>query len=219
MKNSDQSVPDVFRSPMASGVFKAAFSLLLMLSAASASALAPLSRACRFGDIPGTLKAPALVLFQYLGMPATLADLDRRTSNEQANYWILESITTDYGSLRYYLFAENRVYWKYSYPGEYYPRYYLEFSYKSPWAAQSLDPQIFPDSRLSIFNFNRKVLFSARAGDGEIVKKHVNSGYQTNDAVVVGKHYYYDPVSKAQAYLGETYATDCNLGNWGLEDR
>jgi len=190
-----------------------------MLSTVSASALAPLSRACRFGDIPSALKAPALVLFQYLGMPATLADLDRRTANEQLNHWILESITTDYGSLRYYLFAENKVYWKYSYPGEYFPRYYLEFSYKSPWAAQSLDPRIFPDSRLSIFNFNRRVLFSARAGDTEIVKKHVKSGYQINEAAVVGKHYYYDPVSKAQAYLGETFATDCNLGNWGLEDR
>jgi hypothetical protein len=191
--------------------------MLFCFSAVNASALGMLSRACRFDAIPSTLKAPALILFQYLGMPSSLGDLDHRSASEQQNYWILESITTDYGSLRYYLFAENRVYWAKN--TTYGVAYFPEYSYKSPWAAQSLDPKIFPDSRLQIFKFNRRVMFSARAGNPQIVQNHQNSTNEISQAWVMGQHYYYDPVSKSQGYIGSTSAMDCNLGDWGLEDR
>jgi hypothetical protein len=182
----------------------------------STFALGYFSRACNFNEL-GLLKAPSLILFRYVGMPLSYLDLPFRSEQEQLKYWALESLTTDYGSLRYYLFAENKIYRIRGGVG-----YYLETGFRSPWAAESLDPRIFTDSRLQIFKFNRKVLFSARAGHPDILQyfeKVSSPEYYRDFFQVVGQHYYYDTVSKITTYLGRSRAYDCNLTEWGLEDR
>ena len=192
---------------------------LAVLSASSSFALGGLSRACNFRDIPPQLQSPALVLFAYLDMPQKYLDLPSRSEDEKKQHWILESITTDYGSLRYYLFVENEVYrLKGSQTNA---EFFRVTGYRSPWAAQSLDPRIFPDSRLSVFNFNRGTLFSARAGHKDIVQFYSKtlSWREVDWFRVVGKHYYFDPVSKSQGYIGKSDATDCALSQWGFETR
>ena len=190
---------------------------LFLCASQGTFALGKVSRACIFADIPPQLKRPALTFFGLLGMPSDLDDLADRSDAEQRKYSIEESITTDYGSLRYYLFAANAVYViMANATGQ---AYYESVKYMSPWAAQSLDPAMFPDSRLKIFNFNRKVLFSARAGHPDIVTlhgPHIATGYK---AKVIGQHYYYDPVSRVSVSLGPSEAVDCNLTEFGFEDR
>lgn len=157
-------------------------------------------------------------------MPESLLDLHKRSVQEMQQHWALESITTDYGSVRYYLFAEMKAYrWVTSFGG------WEETlsNFKSPWAAQALDTRIFADSRLSIFNFNRRVLYSARAGHADIIRKLTPVTSTTvDDYRVVGRHYYYDPVTQLTAYLGGTDVASrnsadqgCNLAQWGFEDR
>ncbi len=198
--------------------------LLFLVPIKESYALGMVSRACAVSAIPPALKGPALIFFGLLGMPTRLLDLPSRAISDQQRYWIHESLTTDYGSLRYYLFAENEVYqWWYVNGGGGTTSLYREFKYRSPWAAQSLPPEIVSDSRLAIFNFNRKVLYSVRAGAADIVTAHSTTSIPGRAPesmfFVMGKHYYYDPVTTAQTFLGTTTAADCNLGQWGFEDQ
>lgn len=197
-------------------ILRYSISAMIALAATSVSALGMVSRACNFRDLPTVIKAPALILFQYLGMPEGLRNISSLSLSDQGHYWIHESITTDYGNLRYYLFAQNEVY-VFRTKNDYYP--YFHSAYRSPWAAQTLDQRIFPDSRLSVFNFNRGlgILSSARAGHPEIIRRTAESEF--GSFYVLGQHYYYDAVSKVQAHLGTTSAYDCNLTQWGLEER
>lgn len=191
------------------------------------AALGKITRTCNFTEIPPLSKSDVLHLSRSLGMPESLLDLGARSTDEQSRYWSLESITTDYGSLRYYLFAENRIYRK-KVKGIYISTLF-EVGYNSPWAAQSLPPQIKNDTSLNtVFNFNRRVLFSARAGHADIWQRweKVYPENGTDTMWVVGKHYYFDPLTQFQGYLGSTsiYSKNvggagCDLANWGFEDR
>ncbi len=133
---------------------------------------------------------------------------------EQEKYWILESITTDFFAFEYLLFAEavvrrNAGMW------------YTEANYKSPWTAEIFDGRMTADSRLAIFNFNRGPFYSARAGHPEILQYYATStsGVSRDAFFVRGAHYYYDPASRRIGQIAASEASDCNLGQWGIEVR
>jgi len=207
--------------------FSVVAAILFLSYLGDASALGKISRACNFTEIPDSLKLPVVRLSRSLGMPESLLNLYQRTTDEQSRYWVLESLTTDYGSLRYYLFAESRIYR--NKPNGVTVGMLFEVGYKSPWAAQSLPAEIKNDSSLNtIFHFNRNVLFSARAGHADIWQRwdKVLETNGTDSMWVMGKHYYFDPLSQSQGYLGTTsiYSKNtgglgCDLTHWGFEDR
>ncbi|RYF76867.1 MAG: hypothetical protein EOO22_00780 [Comamonadaceae bacterium] len=203
-------------------------SCAIFFTGPAAHALAGLSRACSMAELSDAyLLRPALGLFSYLGMPPKYLNLVSAPRDQLEKHWVMESIAADYGSLRYYLFAENRVYWH-----DINPRTGAEENivfarnFKSPWAAQTLDPAMFPDSALSIFKFNRKILYSARAGHPDIIEQYIRPlgysngfSYSLPNPVVYGSHYFYDPASKQTGRLPNSLATNCNLRTWGIEDR
>lgn len=195
--------------------------LLLVLFSVPAFALNGVSRACRFDLIPSIAKDPAVLLFQMLGSKfPSLSLLPSKSLAEQSDHWILESITTDYGSVRYYLFAENRIYERrYQSDGS---SIFPQFGwYTSPgWTALTVRREMYEDSRLAIFFANRGFLYSARAGHPDIVEKFSrNTSSLPRYFGVKGRHYYYDPANKVVGKIGDSQATDCNLGQWGFGDR
>jgi hypothetical protein len=197
----------------------------------SASALGWFSRACPVGEIPSNVKLSALRLFEAIGAApiGSLAQIANMSIADQNKYWIHESITTDFGSARYYLYAENFVYRTDATAACTaathcnITRY--ETKYKSAgWTATTLSKETLSDSRFQIFFANRAFLYSARAGDPSIVKFWQRASYTpsslTHDEFsVYGFHYYYDPVAKVQTSLGGSYAYDCNLINWSFNNR
>lgn len=198
---------------------------VLLLTAGNVLALGMVSRACPVADIPSSMKLAALTLFEVIG-DAPIGSLTRirgYNQNEQYNWWVLESITTDYGSVRYYLFAENKAY-RYD---DFKNAYFLEVGYKSPgWVAMAVSEETYKDSRFEIFFANRGFLYSARAGHKDIVQRWSRKSPAPGSTPlykdfwwVLGQHYYYDPVAKTVGYLGNTFATDCNLGQWGFGHR
>jgi hypothetical protein len=198
---------------------------LLQLFSGNAFALGMFSRACPIADIPSPLKLPALMLFEAIGDAemGSLIKINNFNNNEQYNWWVLESLTVDWASLRYYLFAENKIY-RYN---DYKNAYFLEGGYKSPgWVAMSLNDDTLSDSRFQIFFKNRGFMYSGRAGHKNIVQRWERTPLAPGSSPlykdfwkVMGQHYYYDPVSKVIAYLGSSMAEDCNLREWGLEAR
>lgn len=195
--------------------------LFLAVFSVPAFALNGVSRACRFDLIPSIAKDPAVVLFQMLGSKfPSLALLPALSLAEQADHWILESLTTDYGSVRYYLFAENRVYER-RYQSNGSTIFSQVGAFTSPgWTAMTVRKEMYEDSRLAIFFANRGFLYSARAGNPDIVEKFSrNTSSLPRYFGVKGKHYYYDAVNKAVGVIGDSQATDCNLGQWGFGDR
>lgn len=186
----------------------------------SSFALGALSRACFISELADrNLASPALLLFRYLGMPIQYYEVRNKSRRDQEQYAIFESITTDYGAVRYYLFAASRVYKTFKHPTYGTTEIRLHREYKSPWAAQTLDPEIFRDSRLSMFKFNRKVSSSVRAGNPDFVEQVDYRWDEERRMIVTGAHSYYDPATKATGALPDTSAFDCNLSEWGLEDR
>ena len=187
--------------------------VLLATYIAPSFGLGSVSRACNFADIPEVAKLPGLILFAYLGMPQQYLGTYTLSLQEQQKYWILESITTDYFAFQYLLFAEAQVYRKAG-------TWYTHANYKSPWTAEIFDGRMTVDSRLAIFNFNRK-FYSARAGHPEILQYYSmpTSGDSRDAFFVRGTHYYYDPNAKIMGQIAGSQATDCNLSNLGIEVR
>ncbi|CAJ0704172.1 hypothetical protein R11007_04260 [Ralstonia holmesii] len=186
----------------------AAFVFYCAFASSQANALSQFSRACRFGDIPRALQEPAAVFFVLLGAPANTVNLPWRIEKE--SHWILESITTDYGAVRYYLFASSTLY-RYR-PGE--GKYVVGETRYSRWAAQRPSDAVLKDSRLQIFLHNRGTLYSARAGHPAIYDV-----IEGPTARVGGTHWLYDPFIQETRPLAKTKATDCNLAEWGFETR
>lgn len=189
--------------------------MLTLAIAGDASALGAVSRACKFSTIPAALQSDAAATFFWLGAPSNVLYLpyDSYSANR---YWVNESLTTDWLSVRYYLYAYSEVT---AFQGQYgsYPYQYRKFAtYTSNgWRADTINPAIKNDPKLGIFFANRGLLYSARAGYQYI-------GHDTDPLVyqsftVVGFHYYYDPVSKVQGAMKATYASNCNLQNWGQD--
>ncbi|WP_138927852.1 hypothetical protein [Verminephrobacter aporrectodeae] len=185
-------------------------------------ALGRLSRACFISELRDLkIEKEALLFFKYLGMPDRFYELKNKSRGEQARHAIFESITTDYGNAKYYLFAESRVYKRFTHPrsGKTEYRKYKHYT-SSFWDIKYLDPEILQDSRLSIFNHNRKVATSVRAGNPDFVEA-VDYRWDElqGNMIVIGVHAYYDPSTRLTSYLNRSEATDCNLSNWGLQDR
>lgn len=194
---------------------------LLLSFSVPAFALNGVSRACRFDLIPSVAKGPAVLFFEMLGSKfPSLSLLPFQSLAEQSNHWILESITTDYGSVRYYLFAENRIYER-RYQSNGTPIFPLVSWGTSPgWTAMTVRKEMYEDSRLAIFFANRGFLYSARAGDPDIVQKFPRVVPSLPRYFgVKGRHYYYDAVNKVVGAIWDSQATDCNLGQWGFGDR
>lgn len=199
---------------------KALFLSAMVAFSGSSLALSGVSRSCFISELSdNNLASPALLLFRYLGMPIKYYDVRNKSRRDQEKYAIFESITTDYGAIRYYLFAASRVYKTFKHPTYGTTEIRLHSEYKSPWAAETLDPEIFKDARLSMFKFNRTVTSSVRAGNPDFVEKVDYRGDEERRMIVVGVHTYYDPATKASGVLPDTTALDCNLGQWGIEDR
>lgn len=198
---------------------KVASFLLLFCSflSESAHALNGFSRACAFAEIPASLRGPALRLFGFIGTSG-LTEWDFLLYEPEAKLWryrINESITTDYGTARYYLYAENRIFYRsssatsYSFVGE----------HKSGgWQAETMPSEVYEDSILQVFFHNRSLLYSVRAGNPRIIED--SPARSLGDKYwVVGQHYYYDPVSKVQGFIRTSEATNCNLSQWGFGER
>ena len=98
-------------------IFKVRGSLLvigsfLFLCMDTAFALGQVSRACQFSTIPSELKPVAAAFFYAVGADADVLTLPAQTRDVQATKWVLESLTTDYGRVRYMLFATRVLYGK-----------------------------------------------------------------------------------------------------------
>ena len=182
-------------------------------------ALAGLSRACAFDAIPVELQVPAARFFNIIGAaPVGKFDsLPSLSQRQKHRWWVLESLTIDWGSVRYYLYAENRVYWRDPKAEFALWRHFRSTRSAAGWTAERVPDAVLSDSNLSIFLHNRAFFYSARAGHPEIIE-YLDDPDRFEYAVS-GNHYYYDPVGKSQGYIGWTRETTCNLSNWGFEAR
>lgn len=184
-----------------------------------AAAVDKFSRACRFSYIPYLLRPKAAEFFVEMGADRSVLNLPNQPLTEQEMWWIMESLTTDYFSARYYLFATARLYW-----GDVYyadaggARWVYNFSrrYDSQWTAEEVLARIRSDPKFSPYYANRgpAPFYNARAGDPKIVTRHFDSN-SYDGVMVIGKHSYYDAVAKSMVNYGESVAYDCNGSEWG----
>lgn len=190
-------------------------SVLLLLASNDALALGKVSRACNFATLPYGTKTVASLFFSLLGAPSYVQNLADAPLTTQQQKWILESLTTDYGSARYYLYAESAQFrWNYPDPlfnptGNWWKMRVLASHMESSVVSDAI--KAYPT--LSIFYANRMLLFSARAGAKSIVE---DLGWPAQFRVE-GKHMYQDAGSPTGTWLSNTVATDCNITDWGLE--
>lgn len=196
---------------------------LSTMGSAEAS-LGKFSRACRFDTLPVGSKSTLASFFVAQGAPAGLGNMASRSSNEQALYWIHESLTTDYFQVRYYLFAKSAVYVK-NRPDKGDPSKFNQVNtYRSNWSVDQVKKEIRENPRFSPAYANRgpTPLYNARAGDPRVmVAWHlygapVTTPVPTGYFKVVGRHFYYDPQSGAEVDFGQSEAYTCNPMNWGL---
>lgn len=191
--------------------------LLTFLISGNAYALGAVSRACQFSTLPSAVKAPAVLFFQAVGAPLSVLQLPGMSDQKQKEYWINESVTTDYIKVRYYLFAIANVYGYVHDPlSTYYGMWQYATGYASPkWTAEEISQDMQLDARFNIYYRNRGPFYSARAGHSEIVI--AQNMVRWGRFVVLGTHNYYDPVVKVSGTLRGTKAADCNLGEWGAD--
>lgn len=196
---------------------KKALVVLALLSAGNAYALGAVSRACQFSTIPSGQKSLASVFFVDLGADLSVLQLPYQSAEIQQTYWIHEALTTDYFSVRYYLYAMANVYslksWESTYAGNW--MFYAQYISGQEWLPKTISNLMKYDSKYAMYFANRGMLYSARAGllsIGEYISPQGMAGY-----VVTGYHWYYDPVSKVTGQLVSTRARDCNLQNWGQD--
>jgi len=194
-------------------------SVALGFCATNALALGAVSRACPFSSIPTAIQPDALLFFHAVGAARweQLRFIALKAESEKRKYWMLESISTDYGNVRYYLFAESRVYRGHQFSDGRAPLR-LEATYKSYWTSMRADPKVYTDSKLKMFFSNRGPLFSARAGHPDIIQYWHKVAVEPFDMFLVrGYHYYYDPGAREEVEYAKTIvANDCNLDDWGV---
>lgn len=194
----------------------AVIAISVMISG-EAMALASFSRACRFVWIPEVLQVNAAKFFVLLGADAGMLNLPFN-SDLKRRAWILESITTDFGETKYYLFSTSTPY-----SGTCLPGYLCDaknFSKNatrfSRWAAQRPSDAVLSDNALKIFFHNRGYLYSSRAGRRDIYDV---ASADTLVYAIHGEHWYYNPRRREIVPMGTSKAVDCNLSNWGFEQR
>ncbi len=207
---------------MRNKLISAAVFYTILLGYSDAYALGKFSRACRFDTLPESYKLPAAKFLNFMGADPAFANMHLRS--DQAFYWILESLTTDYFQpARFFLFAQAAMYFQGN-PSLGDPaRFNLWRIYKSPYSAEEVEQMIRDDPTLQPYYINRGPypIYSARAGDPALYTKvthYDNSTLPAPNGVVkvVGKHSYYDgTIGEAHEY-GETVSYDCNTLNWGF---
>lgn len=184
----------------------------------NASALGQVSRACSFAEIPSNVKKQVSLFFYALGADSSVLRLPFRELTEQSEYWINESLTTDYGSVRFYLFASRLLYsWGHvdfnDGPG-------MTNGYKfwnrvdSYWTPSMLSNALKADPNFSPFYANRQLLYSVRAGSPSIVERL--GRHEKYHYLVEGRHWYLDPSNGSMVPLASTEAIDCNTADLGI---
>lgn len=179
----------------------------------NALALGTFSRACQFAKIPVGMQTVAAAFFYALGAPSYVLDLPNKLHT--ANF-ILESITADYGRTRYFLFASRLVYTQYDskFMGDHWIAYYkFRDRVDSQWTAESISQAMQNNPEFSPYYHNRGLLYSARAGASEIIEE---LGSVDGHYLVIGRHWYYDPLSKSVVTLPESRSNNCNITNMGF---
>jgi len=204
--------------------FNISIALVLLCGSCQAQALGWFSRSCRWSEIPASIAPIAAIVFEKIAEVDNSAILKEALNASQENkkkYLIAESITADYGMVRYFLFAEARLFYyaAEAKDGVRYPAAWQEAKRYpgSNWTARTLPTELTADTRLQIFYANRQLLYSARSGSPQIIEK---AGWSIPDAPqfrVLGTHSYYDPSAGALVNLGQSTATDCNFSQWGVE--
>lgn len=192
-------------------------------------ALAGFSRSCSLSELQQTYKLlPALQFFDaisnqlvgyYYGRYGTLS------GNSLYGLFVLESLTTDYGSARYILYAEGKSY-RLNPTNQVYEiiRHYKSNPLAKP---EALKPSIYQNSTYSlIFKQGGLLPWSARAGTPEIIEQIYNPGFIIGGSSpsqpiirVVGNHQYYDFSAGQWFSLPRSKASNCNLTEWGFEHR
>ncbi|WP_137938152.1 hypothetical protein [Chitinivorax sp. B] len=205
------------------------------LMSPAAHAIGAFSRACSMKELSDKWAyAASAQFFIALGAPASIADIP---PSERVNYFVLESITADYGQTRYWLWAASE---QYSASGEYRfsanrdysrPVSWQRFrSLESPWGAYVFSDAINNSPTFqkgAIFNHNRRLLYSARAGVAKIVEKvnadlpatislYSDNQFKGYGYFVRGTHYYHDPRRQKTLFYGLTKAQNCNLSEMGF---
>lgn len=195
-----------------SNKFLTAMTAVILLGwSQQASALSGVSRACRFGDLPTGSKTVAANFFVALGADPANLDLPNAPDSVQRSRYILESLTTDYGRVRYFLYASSAHYY---YASTTYGNLWYNFrTMKTTWTAQQVSDALKVHPTFQPFYYNRGLLYSARAGSSGILEEFpAHMQFK-----VRGRHYFYDLSTKQATELTPTQATNCNLANWGIE--
>lgn len=202
--------------------YKIMLTFIAAFECSNAHALGAVSRACQFSTIPTiALKSLAVSFFTAVGAPMSTLNLVGASDAEQRTWWTNESLTTDYVEARYYLYAHADVYRLYRVSQGSVPagNWAYMTGYSSPgWGASRISRAMQSDSRFSKYYQNRGPLYSARAGNPNIVEKLDVTQYASAYAVV-GSHTYYDPVTKYTWAMQDTRAIDCNLPDFGQENK
>jgi hypothetical protein len=199
--------------------FHSSIVLTFLMVNSSAFAVGTVSRACAFSKIPTGLKTVAANFFVKLGADENILNLPNAPIDIQNRYYVLESLTTDYGFARYYLFAASGVYGPTSFGAN---TNKLLAAYKTEWTSEQVSEAIRNDPYISPYYVNREYLFSARAGYDKIIQRwYWLDGVDSANRFPInfkvrGWHSYYDPVTKTVVNLPSTTATDCNLSNLGI---
>lgn len=189
----------------------------------NALATGAVSRACAFGEIPSYLQYVASTFFIVVGGDFAVINAVRNMPNvDQYNYYIFESLTTDYVETRYYLFAQADVYqrvydWVYDPLTSTYGHFKPYKRFTSPgWEASAVSLALKRDERFAVYYENRGPLYSARAGNPAIVEYAPPATSISGPYKVVGHHKYFDIAAKRSVDQGITVAYDCNLNNFGV---
>lgn len=149
--------------------------------------------------------------FVALGADPANLDLPNAPDSLQRSRYILESLTTDYGRVRYFLYASSAHYY---YASTNVGTLWYNFrTMKTTWTAQQVSDALKVHPTFQPYYYNRGLLYSARAGSSGILEEFS----PTIQFKVRGRHYFYDPSTKQATELPQTQATNCNLANWGIE--
>jgi hypothetical protein len=188
-------------------------------------ALGTVSRACNLSRIPTEAQGVAVNFFNRVGAPSSVLSLPSASDSEKSHWWVLESLTLDWGQVRYYLFAASKVFYaynvQYSYPSNtpsffYTPAKFANGNwqeYQSAWTAQQITDAMRADPTFSPYYANRQKLYSARAGSPNIIERYSLSF--AGAYYVMGKHWYYDSQMNIKTELRDTATAACNFTNMG----
>ncbi|WP_175016882.1 hypothetical protein [Massilia sp. YMA4] len=189
------------------------FSLGAFQVSPDAHAVDKWSRACRFDTVPAAWKYPAVLFMRYMVKNIQIPDYSSWPTENQKQVWINESLTTDYFSVRYYLFAQSEVYTHVS--GR--SNWRLWKVYRSGWTAEEVleGIRMIPDFKPFYANRGPTPWYSARAGEEGLAEVLNDNPIDRREFRTIGVHAYYDGTLKRLYDIGTSDSRDCNLSQWG----